>query len=691
MRVAVLGPLEVRTDDSAPVPMPSGTERLLLAVLAAGAPAAVSTGHLLQALDDGTTEAAREALRTHLGRLRAALEPGLPPRSSGQYVLRRGAGYVLALPRSDIDALHVADLTRHGRARLAEGDAAEAERVLTAALHLWRGRPYADWPDAEFADAQRLRLAEVRMEAETALREAAWRLVRQPAAAGGPASPRPAGDRRTFVPMPRLPDDGRRPATDALRDRAPEPGPDRDPTRGRRTGLTVALAALLIAVLVAAALAVRSERGAERAAIEPVPAMTDAERLAALSETEGPLDVSLLLAVQAVRLDDTTRTRDRLLAALRSLGRVERAVPFPGIPQQPVLSGGGEVLSVVVDASVVSWTMDAETQPHLVLPIPGEWGGWLVAAPSPTEPVVVGAGENLAGSWLRTLSAIDGTSRLLIEEGGLGGLPVDGVVTADGRRVLLLLVQPVVGHHAVATHWQVIDVDITDGTRRDTGVEGTVAVPPDGLGADFADDASTLVVWDGGNDAATLVDVPSGRVTAVGHHRRPAVSARFVALPSGAAQLWDDGAVTLIDRDGRTVQELDAHPGQVRDIVVAPDSTWGLTAGDGPAVFRWDIDPETGLWSDREELTGHDGGVVGADIDATGSRLFTESLDRRVIVWDMSTRGGIREDRARRFPFMDLEDLLREACDVVGRDLSRVEWRHYLPDREYRSTCTDLS
>jgi hypothetical protein len=67
------------------------------------------------------------------------------------------------------------------------------------------------------------------------------------------------------------------------------------------------------------------------------------------------------------------------------------------------------------------------------------------------------------------------------------------------------------------------------------------------------------------------------------------------------------------------------------------------------------------------------------------------SLDRRVIVWDMSTRGGIREDRARRFPFMDLEDLLREACDVVGRDLSRMEWRHYLPDREYRTTCTDLS
>src|SRR5688500_18664728 len=128
MRIAVLGPLEVLTDDSVPVPVAGETERLLLAVLAAGAPEAVAADHLVSVLGDGTTP---EALRTHLGRLRAALEPGLTPRSSGQYVLRRGAGYVLAVPRSDLDAVHVADLTRHGRARLAEGEAAEAVRLLT--------------------------------------------------------------------------------------------------------------------------------------------------------------------------------------------------------------------------------------------------------------------------------------------------------------------------------------------------------------------------------------------------------------------------------------------------------------------------------------------------------------------------------------------------------------------------------
>ena len=64
--------------------------------------------------------------------------------------------------REDIDALRIADLAARGRARLAAGDAAEAVRALTAALDLWRGEPYGDWPDAPFADAERRRLAEVR-------------------------------------------------------------------------------------------------------------------------------------------------------------------------------------------------------------------------------------------------------------------------------------------------------------------------------------------------------------------------------------------------------------------------------------------------------------------------------------------------------------------------------------------------
>src|SRR4051812_45591874 len=67
MRVAVLGPLEVLTDASVPVAVPGATERLLLAVLAAGAPGVVDRDRLLGSLSgDECLESAEESLRAHL-------------------------------------------------------------------------------------------------------------------------------------------------------------------------------------------------------------------------------------------------------------------------------------------------------------------------------------------------------------------------------------------------------------------------------------------------------------------------------------------------------------------------------------------------------------------------------------------------------------------------------------------------
>src|SRR5688572_9941572 len=173
MQVAVLGPLEVRTDDLLPVPVAGAAERLLLAALTAGAPAPVGSDRLVDVLWDGEPpDAAHESLRAHVVRLRACLEPGLPPNSSGRFVAHRGSGYVLAVPRGDVDALRMATLVDRARTRLAAGEPADAARMLSAALHLWRGTPYADWPDAAFAREERRRLTALRVEAEAALAQA---------------------------------------------------------------------------------------------------------------------------------------------------------------------------------------------------------------------------------------------------------------------------------------------------------------------------------------------------------------------------------------------------------------------------------------------------------------------------------------------------------------------------------------
>ena len=55
---------------------------------------------------------------------------------------------------------------------LSSGDPSTARSALAQALALWRGEPYADWPDAAFAETERRRLEGVRSNAVSALLEA---------------------------------------------------------------------------------------------------------------------------------------------------------------------------------------------------------------------------------------------------------------------------------------------------------------------------------------------------------------------------------------------------------------------------------------------------------------------------------------------------------------------------------------
>src|SRR5829696_3636696 len=179
MRIAVIGPLEVQSDDLAPVPVPGAKERLLLAALAAGAPRVVRIDELAETLWDGDPPAsARKSLQIHVVRLRSSLEPDRPRGSTGRFVLRRGLGYALAVPREALDALRVGDLAGRGHAMLASGRPEEAAREFEAALRLWRGEPFADWPDAFFAEAERRRITEVCAGAEAGLLEARLELGR---------------------------------------------------------------------------------------------------------------------------------------------------------------------------------------------------------------------------------------------------------------------------------------------------------------------------------------------------------------------------------------------------------------------------------------------------------------------------------------------------------------------------------
>lgn len=159
MRVAMLGPLEVRGADDRPVEVGGGRLRALLIRLA------LDAGHVVtsEALIDGIwgerpPSGAPNALQSLVSRLRRAVHNGAAP-----LIESHPAGYRLVLPPDQVDALRFERLAGDGRRELAAGRHAAAAEQLAEAERLWRGPALADVLDLPFAVAPAARLEELRI------------------------------------------------------------------------------------------------------------------------------------------------------------------------------------------------------------------------------------------------------------------------------------------------------------------------------------------------------------------------------------------------------------------------------------------------------------------------------------------------------------------------------------------------
>jgi DNA-binding SARP family transcriptional activator len=160
----VLGELQVRRDGQ-PVALGSLKQRSLLARLLIHADQVVSTDRIIDELwGDGGGADRHNSLWVTVSNLRSALEPDRPRRSDGTVLLTRTPGYVLRLEPGELDARRFEELVREGRGLL-DRDPAAASVVIGEALALWRGRPYADVTYESFAQAEVVRLDELRLEA----------------------------------------------------------------------------------------------------------------------------------------------------------------------------------------------------------------------------------------------------------------------------------------------------------------------------------------------------------------------------------------------------------------------------------------------------------------------------------------------------------------------------------------------
>jgi DNA-binding SARP family transcriptional activator len=167
LQLGILGPLEVRIDDSDPLTLGGRRQKALLAVIALHANEVVSTDRLIDELwGERAPPTALHTVQVFVSRLRKALGP------FGHRLLTRPPGYVLDLGIDEIDAGRYERLHGGGRAALASGDAARAAALLHEAEALWRGPALAEFAYEPFAQAPIARLEELRLSGREELIEA---------------------------------------------------------------------------------------------------------------------------------------------------------------------------------------------------------------------------------------------------------------------------------------------------------------------------------------------------------------------------------------------------------------------------------------------------------------------------------------------------------------------------------------
>jgi DNA-binding SARP family transcriptional activator len=150
----ILGPLEV-VEGERPLTLGGPRQRTLLAILLTRANEVVSSDRLIDELWGARPpQTATNALQYHVSQLRKTLGPG-------DVIVTRGPGYLIRVAPHELDLLRFEQLVEEARRASAD----QAARLLRDALSLWRGPALADLANEPFAQAEIIRLEELRLAA----------------------------------------------------------------------------------------------------------------------------------------------------------------------------------------------------------------------------------------------------------------------------------------------------------------------------------------------------------------------------------------------------------------------------------------------------------------------------------------------------------------------------------------------
>jgi WD40 repeat protein/class 3 adenylate cyclase len=409
--------------------------------------------------------------------------------------------------------------------------------------------------------------------------------------------------------------------------------------RGLLSGTAVLLALALIAGLFA--LLQRNHARAAQHSAEAAALKSDAERVGTLAQTERNLDLSMLLAVAGVKLDNIPQTRSDLLAALeRSPAAIRVVHPSTGEISGVAISPDGRLMvtgdsdGAVRFEDLRAWTPSggAVQLPSPVLPNAVRFSpdGRTVAVASGAGTLtkiylidVASRTKRLLGSFSGAVPPIPfGSTTVAFSPNnaeiavGLADWPIATALTPVSERVALLQ----------ASTGRVLWIRSYHLHPGQSALQ--LGFTPAGVLVTSAEQGSTDM-W----------DTRAGRI-----ERSFPDGGRFALSPNGNLAAIALNNPSLVQQTPTAVVLLDLSTGAVHQLQSLPDPAWIVTLAftpDGKSLVAGSQDGDVRVWdlasgTIAETLTSQSGGQLQVAVDPSGRTVVSGTDNGTVIAWDLS-------------------------------------------------------